>query len=326
MSPGSSVDGLLAVGLPADRAQQHAAGAELDHLAAVAQQRRRVAGRRHGDARAVDERAHERDRRQPRLLDEDVVDQREHGAGAGVEARRRCAPSGGRARSAPRPRCPCPSRRPGTRGGGRRRPGRCRRSRRRRRRPARPPGRRRRRSSRAARAAGPAAGWPAACARRGPAPRTGARSGRPRRRAARGPGRRRSRPSSNVRPLSALTNVIAPRVSTPQPHRHDHHRAHPDRPHRLQLLRVLDRLLEQLVRDLAEQLRRAAAQHAGDAGVGVEVGRVAAAQVLGHRHLRGVAVGERDLADAAVGRPGRSTAHQSASQGTASSATRRSVS
>ena len=62
----------------------------------------------------------------------------------------------------------------------------------------------------------------------------------------------------------------------------------------------VDRLLEHLVGDVAEQLGRAAAQDRGHAGRGVRVRRVAAAQILGHRDLGRVGVGERDLLDAAL--------------------------
>jgi len=85
------------------------------------------------------------------------------------------------------------------------------------------------------------------------------------------------------------------------PHRHDHQRAHADPSDRLELLRVLNRVLAEPVRDLGQQLGGAAPDDAGDAGGRRRVGRVAAAQVRGHGDLLGVGVRERDLLDRAVG-------------------------
>ena len=65
----------------------------------------------------------------------------------------------------------------------------------------------------------------------------------------------------NTRPDSALTNEMTP-VGGPvaADHRHRDRRAHAEAADQLELLGILDRLLEQLVGDLGDQLRLAVAQ------------------------------------------------------------------
>ncbi len=233
------------------RAEQDAGAADLPHRAVAAQQRRRVAAAGHGQPRAVDQRADERHRAQPRLLDEDLVDEVQDRAGLGIEARR------GPHRVADEAR---------QRGGGDPLAGHVAEERE----VAAAAG-----SDdvvevaadlgallarligggaepvRAARAAARAAGSTAACARPAPGPRRGGRSGSRSRLAGRDPGRTRSRCRVKRRPLSAVISVSAPSDLLPRPHRHDHHAAHPERADRLELLGVGDRLREQLVRDVA---------------------------------------------------------------------------
>ena len=85
-----------------------------------------------------------------------------------------------------------------------------------------------------------------------------------------------------------------------------------------------DGLLDELFRQLGQEIRLTGADHLGDAVRRVGIGRVSLLQLVGPLDLLGVLVRDREALDLPV-RPTMSIAHQSARRGTASCATRRSV-
>jgi hypothetical protein len=107
------------------------------------------------------------------------------------------------------------------------------------------------------------------------------------------------RPSSSASSRSARENV-RPDSAARGGHRHDHHRSHAQSAQRLELLGIGDRLREQLVGDLVDDLRGAAADDLGRSAGIAHAGRIALVVLTREAHARGVDVRDGHRAQVAL--------------------------